>query len=107
MMKIIKKGAKNNHPVHTSRDGVFICGAAEGPKAIGESVIQACAAASHAAALLSPVRGSEFTGLIEKKLFPVKATDEPKIAVVIDQGVMSQIFLTWSSLENTLSPFLE
>ena len=74
------------YPVLTSRDGIFRCGAVQAPKGIGESVIQACAAAAHAAALLRSARGSELEEPIEKKLFPVKVTDEPKIAVVIDQG---------------------
>ncbi|MEM3043521.1 MAG: CoB--CoM heterodisulfide reductase iron-sulfur subunit A family protein [Thermoplasmata archaeon] len=40
-------------PVDTSRDGVFICGCAQGPKDIPDTVAQAKAAASSAAAMLA------------------------------------------------------
>lgn len=39
-------------PVDFSTDGVFVCGLAHGPKTIGESIVQACAAASRAALVL-------------------------------------------------------
>ena len=75
----------SNHPILTSREGVFVCGAAEGPKGIGASVIQACAAAAQAAALLAPARGSELMQRT-KNLRPINVIDEPKIAVVIEEG---------------------
>jgi len=74
------------HPVSTSREGVFVCGAVQGAEGIAESVIQACAAASHAAALLTPVRGTEVAAPVEKSLVPVRPNDEPQILVVIDRG---------------------
>jgi heterodisulfide reductase subunit A len=40
-------------PVDTARDGIFICGCAQGPKDIPDSVAQAKAAASSASALLA------------------------------------------------------
>jgi heterodisulfide reductase subunit A2 len=43
-------------PVDFSTDGVFVCGLAHGPKAIGESIVQAGAAAARASLVLS--RGS-------------------------------------------------
>lgn len=81
-----KRDSGNGHPILTSRAGVFICRTAQGPKPIEELVIQACAAASHAAALLAPARRSHLVEPPKKNLFAVKAEDEPKIAVVIDQG---------------------
>ncbi len=39
-------------PVDTSREGIFMCGMACAPKNISETIVQARAAASHAAALL-------------------------------------------------------
>jgi len=77
------KNPVNGHPVQTSREGIFVCGTAQGPKGIGESILQACAAASQAAALLAPARATELAPAPEKKLLPVKQEDEPKTAVVI------------------------
>jgi heterodisulfide reductase subunit A len=71
------------HPILTSREGIFVCGTAQGPKGIGESVIQACAAASHAAALLAAARGSELAPAPKKKLLPVDPGDEAKVAAII------------------------
>ena len=45
-------------PVQTSRDGVYVCGAFQGPKDIPQSVIEASSAAAEAGALLS--RGEEY-----------------------------------------------
>ncbi len=45
-------------PVTTSRPGIFVCGAFQGPKDIPQSVMEASAAAAETAALLSPVRGT-------------------------------------------------
>ena len=68
------------------REGVFKCGAVQGANGIGDSVIQASAAASQVAALLADVRDDEKTEPIQKKRIPVEVKDEPKIAVVIDRG---------------------
>ena len=46
------------HPVQTSRKGIFVCGAFQGPKDIPQSVIEASSAASQAGALLSPARNT-------------------------------------------------
>lgn len=81
-----KRDTENGHPLITTQEGVFMCGAAQGSKGIGESVIQACAAASHAASYLTSAKRNDLDESEERKTFPVKSTDEPKIVVVIDQG---------------------
>jgi heterodisulfide reductase subunit A len=43
-------------PVATSREGIFVCGAFQGPKDIPQSVIDSSAAASAAGEMLSPAR---------------------------------------------------
>jgi len=45
-------------PVSTSRPGVYVCGAFQGPKDIPQSVMEASAAAAAASELLSPARFS-------------------------------------------------
>ena len=45
-------------PVETSRKGIFVCGAFQGPKDIPQSVIDASAAAGAAGAVLSPARNT-------------------------------------------------
>ncbi len=45
-------------PVTTSRPGVFVCGAFQGPKDIPQSVMEASAAASAVGTVLSEVRGT-------------------------------------------------
>jgi heterodisulfide reductase subunit A len=45
-------------PVQTSREGVYVCGAFQGPKDIPQSVIEASSAAAEAGGLLSRVRNS-------------------------------------------------
>jgi heterodisulfide reductase subunit A-like polyferredoxin/coenzyme F420-reducing hydrogenase delta subunit len=81
-----KRDPENGHPLITTRDGVFMCGAAQGSKGIGESVIQACAAASQAAAFLASARKNKSDKTEERKTFTVNASDDPKIAVIFDQG---------------------
>jgi heterodisulfide reductase subunit A-like polyferredoxin len=54
-------------PVTTSRDGIFVCGAMQSPKDIPQSVMEASAAASEVARLLTHARG---TLTREKKLPP-------------------------------------
>lgn len=71
------------HPLHTTREGILVCGTAEGPKGIRESVIQACAAAAGVTARLADVRGTDVTPPPAAKLHEVSPADEPKIAVVI------------------------
>ena len=46
----------DRHPVKTSREGVFVCGAFQGPKDIPQSVVEASAAASAAGEILSSAR---------------------------------------------------
>jgi len=82
----VRRDPHSDHPCRTCRDGVFVCGATQGPKDIGELVVDACAAAAIAAALLAPVRGSELVMPTASMLLPIRAIDEPKIAVVIDRG---------------------
>ncbi len=46
-------------PVSTSRPGVFVCGAFQGPKDIPETVSQASSSVAYAAGLLADARGTE------------------------------------------------
>ncbi len=69
-------------PVSTSRPGVFVCGAFQGPKDIPETVSQASSAVAYAAGLLADARGSE---LIHEELpeeLPVEG-QEPRIGVFV------------------------
>ncbi|MDI6786141.1 MAG: FAD-dependent oxidoreductase [bacterium] len=69
-------------PVNTNREGIFVCGAFEGPKDIPETVVQASAAASNASAIISSVRGS----LISKHEYPPEkdvSGEEPCLGVFI------------------------
>jgi heterodisulfide reductase subunit A len=77
------KKSDNSHPIYTSIEGIFICGSAQEPKGIDDAIIQACSAASHAAALLAASRGKEMTALPEKDILPVKIDEEPSILAVI------------------------
>jgi heterodisulfide reductase subunit A-like polyferredoxin/coenzyme F420-reducing hydrogenase delta subunit len=79
------KSSRGEHTVLTPREGIFVCGAAQGPKGIDESIIQACAAATRAAILLAPARGSELATPLRQDI-PIQADEEPRIAVVIDEG---------------------
>jgi heterodisulfide reductase subunit A len=45
-------------PVKTSRDGIYVCGAFQGPKDIPQSVIEASSAAAEVGALLSEARNT-------------------------------------------------
>ncbi len=54
------------NPVTTSVPGIYVCGTAQGPKDIPDTVAQASAAASKASALLSGERGT----LIKERKFP-------------------------------------
>ncbi|MBN1441124.1 MAG: CoB--CoM heterodisulfide reductase iron-sulfur subunit A family protein, partial [Planctomycetes bacterium] len=70
-------GPSSKHPIHTSREGVFICGAATRSMGIQESVVQACAAAAAAAARLAKGRGTETAPPPAPELLDVKPADEP------------------------------
>ncbi len=73
---------KNFKPFETSRDGIFVCGAFQGPKDIPESVMEASAAACSAGVNLAPARGS----LVKEKAFPDEtdiAGQEPRIGVFV------------------------
>jgi heterodisulfide reductase subunit A2 len=68
--------------VATSRPGIYVCGALQGPKDIPDSVQQGSGAAEKATALLSEVRGTMIT---ERKLPAEKnvAGQTPRIGVFI------------------------
>ncbi len=70
-------------PLSTSRDGIFVAGAFQGPKDIPESVTQSSAAAGIAAGLVKSQRGK---GVVIKK-YPqekkVSEKDEPRIGVFV------------------------
>ena len=69
-------------PLETNREGIYVCGAFEGPKDIPETVIQASGAASMAGSLLSSVRGT----LVKEKKFPPErdvSGEEPRIGVFV------------------------
>ena len=73
---------KNFKPFETSRDGIFVCGAFQGPKDIPESVMEASAAACSAGVNLAPARGS----LVKEKAFPDETDitgEEPRIGVFV------------------------
>jgi heterodisulfide reductase subunit A len=69
-------------PLDTSRKGIFVAGAFQGPKSIPDSVIQAGGAAASAAELLAAVRGT----LVSEKTYPEERSrpeDPPKIGVLV------------------------
>lgn len=69
-------------PVAASRPGIFVCGAAAGPKDIPYSVMEASAAAAAAAGELSPARFS----LVTEKTYPAErdvSWEEPRIGVFV------------------------
>ena len=78
-----EKTSGDTHPIHTSRPGIFVCGSALEPKGIDDAVVQACAAASHAAALLGEARGTETAPAPQKIFLPITSADEPSIAALI------------------------
>ena len=77
------KKTEDFHPIHTLKEGIFICGSVQEPKGIDDAIIQACSAASYAAALLAPSRGKELVAPPEKDILPVKPEDEPETLAVI------------------------
>ncbi len=69
-------------PLATSRPGVYVCGAFQGPKDIPETVAQASGAAAAASELLSEARGT----LVTKKVYPEQkpvAEEAPRIGVFV------------------------
>jgi len=73
---------RKNHPLCTSRDGIFVCGACESPQDIHETVTTACGAACNAGSLITSVRGKDIT---EKRL-PQEidiAGEAPRIGVFV------------------------
>ncbi len=69
------------HPVETSVPGIFVCGTAQGPKDIPDSVAQASAAAAKAEVLISTARNQ----LIQPKKYPDEKpiSMEPRVGVFI------------------------
>ncbi|MBW2709578.1 MAG: FAD-dependent oxidoreductase, partial [Deltaproteobacteria bacterium] len=69
-------------PVNASIDGVFVCGAFQGPKDIPQSIMEASAAACASSMTLSESRGTE----IQTKIIPdeIDVTDaDPRIGVFV------------------------
>jgi heterodisulfide reductase subunit A len=69
-------------PLETSRSGVFVCGAFQGPKDIPETVAQASGAVSKVSELLSQARGT----LVKRKVYPPEIPvggQEPRVGVFI------------------------
>jgi heterodisulfide reductase subunit A len=69
-------------PLHTSKPGIYVCGAFQGPKDIPETVAQASAAVTGASTFLSDVRGT----LTKKKDYPAEIDvkeQEPRIGVFV------------------------
>ena len=69
-------------PTHTSRQGIFVCGAVDGPKDIPESVSAASAAAASAATLLAPYRKKSKTAIA---LAPERdvTSEKPSIGIFV------------------------
>ena len=70
------------YPVGTSKEGLYVCGAFQGPKDIPQSVMEASAAACAAGADLSAARGSEARSKEIPKELDV-ADEEPRIGVFV------------------------
>ncbi|MBU1163891.1 MAG: FAD-dependent oxidoreductase, partial [Proteobacteria bacterium] len=68
-------------PLETTRPGIFVAGAFQGPKDIPDSVTQASGAAAHAAEILRDARGTQTV----KKEYPteIEIEKEPRIGVFI------------------------
>ena len=69
-------------PLRTSKPGIYVCGAFQGPKDIPETVAQASAAVTGASTFLSDVRGT----LTKKKDYPAEIDvkeQEPRIGVFV------------------------
>jgi heterodisulfide reductase subunit A len=70
------------HPVRTSRDGIFVCGAFQGPKDIPQSVIEASSAAAEAGAVLSRSRNT-LTKVKEAPQERTRGSKRPRIGVFV------------------------
>jgi len=69
-------------PLATSRPGIYVCGAFQGPKDIPETVAQASGAVSSASSALASVRGT----LVREKEYPPErdvSGEEPRIGVFV------------------------
>jgi len=69
-------------PIATSREGIYVCGAFQGPKDIPQSVIDASAASCAAGMDLSDARGTE----TKSKEIPVEkdvSEEEPRVGVFV------------------------
>ena len=74
--------SKTIAPVASTREGIFTCGAFEGPKDIPESIMEASSAACRAGIKLAPARST----LVRKKEFPAEKdvkNEEPRIGVFV------------------------
>jgi len=70
------------HPVATSRPGIYVCGAFQGPKDIPQSIIEASSAAAEVGARLSLARNT-LTRQIEVPTERPVAGERPRIGVFI------------------------
>jgi heterodisulfide reductase subunit A-like polyferredoxin len=73
---------KSLAPVASSREGIYVCGAFQGPKDIPQSVMEASAAASSATKALADARGT----MIRTKQLPPEldvSDQEPRIGVFV------------------------
>ena len=68
-------------PINTSREGIFVAGAFQGPKDIPETVIQSSGSVASASSLLASVRGT----LVEEQTYPeeLPIEDDPRIGVFV------------------------
>jgi heterodisulfide reductase subunit A-like polyferredoxin len=69
-------------PVNTNKEGIYVCGAFQGPKDIPQSVKDASAAAAAVGELLAPARGKE----IQAPVIPPEkdvAGQEPRVGIFI------------------------
>ncbi len=78
-----QKKSGDSHPLRTVREGIFVCGSIQEAKGIEDAIVQSCAAAANAGALLASERNTEITSPPEKEFLTVKSDDEPSVAVVI------------------------
>jgi heterodisulfide reductase subunit A2 len=69
-----------DHPVETSREGVFLCGSASGPQVIPECVAQASAAASKASV---HVLDHQLPEIEPPAITPIDPHAEPRIGVFV------------------------
>jgi heterodisulfide reductase subunit A len=108
------------HPVKTNREGIYVCGAFQGPKDIPQSVIEASSAAAEAGALLSKARNTLTT---EKEIPKEKdiTGEESRIGVFVchcginiggivqvpDVAQYAKPSPTWSMCRRTSSPALK